>query len=550
MSVIGVIEADLEVSGIGTRSRLGEDLCGEAVLRRTIRQASRAEELRSLHLVVHASQGTRARGLVGDLPVIVETHDQPPPVWRELAIAGRKWALGGWRGGPGGACVLDEGFHPAVVGALAKREGAAGTACISPAAVVLDPVLLDRMVAHFLAAGERLRITFAQAPPGLAATVWDTEVLIELGGAGHPPGRLLNYQPDDPMHDLVVSDCGYKVTAEVTHTAGRFLADNRRSMETLAQLLGEAGGGVNGLDVETVCRWQRERARSEPWALPCEVELELTTEDQLSTSSLRPRGELVGQRGPMPVEMVEAVLAELAAYDDSLAVLGGFGEPLLHPEFDRVLQACKSNADGTPLLGLAMRTNAIGLNGEVAGRIVDAGVDVVSLMVDATTAETYRAVHGVDMFAQALTGIEALIGARQQGGRGLPVLVPELVKIAETMGDMETFFDDWMRRVGWVNIEPFNDGAGRRRDRAVMRMSPPARWACGRLWSRCLVLADGRVVRCDQDYTGAEPVGTLRESSLAEIWRGSRLDDLRGLHRSGRWSEAGMCASCQHWHRP
>jgi radical SAM protein with 4Fe4S-binding SPASM domain len=115
---------------------------------------------------------------------------------------------------------------------------------------------------------------------------------------------------------------------------------------------------------------------------------------------------------------------------------------------------------------------------------------------------------------------------------------------------METFFDDWMRRVGWVNIKPFNDGAGRRDDRAVMRMAPPSRWACGRLWSRCLVLADGRVVRCDQDYTGAEPVGMLQENSLAEIWRGRGLDELRALHRSGRWDAAGMCASCQHWHRP
>jgi pyruvate-formate lyase-activating enzyme len=553
MNVIGVIEADLEVSGVGTPSRLARDLRGEPVLRRTIKRVLKSNHLSSVHVVVSPEQRARVSDLVAGLGVRVETHDAPPPIWREMVIAGRKWALDGWRGGLGGTCAFDEGFHPAVVGALARREGARAAACIPPAAVVFDPELLDGMLAHFERVGEKARLTFAQAPPGLAAAIWDTGVLVELGGASHPPGRLLAYQPDDPAHDPVVSDCGYKVSAEVTHTAGRFLADNRRSVEVLDKLLDWAGDSDDRLSVEAICRWSRERRFGEPQPLPREVELELTTADQLAGSQLRPRGKLVGDRGEMPPEIVERVVSEMSAYDDSLLVLGGFGEPLLHSEFARVVRACKPEAAGASeggVFGLAVRTNALAMNDNTIALLIEAGVDVVSLMLDASRPETYRAVHGADLFEKALAGAEELVRAREEGGRGLPIIVPEMVKVAETVSDLESFFDEWTRKVGWANLEPFNCGAGRREDRAVMRMAPPGRFPCNRLWSRCLVLADGRVVRCDQDYTGAEPIGALPETSLGEIWRGTRMGELRAAHRAGEWGRAGMCSACEQWHRP
>lgn len=545
MSVIGVIAADLEESDIRTRSRLGEPLCGEPVLRRTVSRALGAKGLKSLHVVTRPSQRARVEELVAGLDVIVETHDAPAPVWREMAIAGRKWALHGWRGGIGGACAMDEGFHPAVVGALAEREGAIGAACIPAAAAVIDPELLGRMIGEFVGGGDDTRIVFAQAPPGLCGVIWDTKVLNDLGGAGHPPGWLLSYQPDEPSHDLVVSNCCFKVPAEVTHTAGRFLADTRRGMELLEALLSQNGAEPGGGTTEAICRWQRDRRNGETESLPREVEIELTTADQLGESVLRPRGGAVGERGPIRVEMVQGVVEELSGYDDSLVVLGGFGEPLLHPEFERILRICREGA-----FGLAVRTNGIGMTPEVIEQLVGAEVDVISMTLDATTPATYRAVHGCDGFEKVQSHVEALFAARDRGERGLPLIVPEMVKVAETMPEMEGFFDDWIRRAGWANIEPFNTGAGRRADRSVMPMAPPRRVACGRLWSRCVVLGDGGVVRCDQDYTGAEPLGNVGEKSMADIWGGSLVCSVRSAHRAGRWKEAGLCESCCEWHRP
>jgi len=200
--------------------------------------------------------------------------------------------------------------------------------------------------------------------------------------------------------------------------------------------------------------------------------------------------------------------------------------------------------------GLALRTNAIALTSEVIEAVLGARVDVISLLLDATSEATYRAVHGADYFATVRGNVEALLAAREGTGKGLPLVAPEMVKVSETMGEMEAFFDEWTRRVGWANLEAFNSGAGQRSDRSVMQMAPPSRRACGRLWSRCLVLADGRVVRCDQDYKGAEPIGDLIRTSLADVWSGESMSRIRGAHREGCWVKAGLCSTCHEWHRP
>ena len=65
-----------------------------------------------------------------------------------------------------------------------------------------------------------------------------------------------------------------------------------------------------------------------------------------------------------------------------------------------------------------------------------------------------------------------------------------------------------------------------------------------------LVLADGSVTMCDQDYAGAHILGNVRDQSLAEIWQGADLARIRAAHESGAFNATPMCADCEEWHRP
>ena len=544
MKIIGVIEADLEKSPIGTRSRLADELLGEAVLRRTVRRGARSARLAGLHVVVPPSQRAAIDDLLHGLPVRVETCDAPPPAWQALVRSARKWALGGWRGGIWGACWFDEQMHLPMLEALASRESADAVAVIPAAGCLIDPALLEAMIDHQARFVDSQPFVFTQAPPGLAGCLLTTPFLADLARAGHPLGRLFTYRPQNPALDLISKECCYQSPNHVACASARLLADNRRSVELIGACLAELGHG-DGANSSAVCRWLAERSREGVDRLPAEIEVELTTRDQLPETLLRPRGRLVGERGDLDLRLLEKLVEGLEGYDDVNLVFGGFGEPLLHPEFGRSLSIARESH----VLGLGVCTNALALDRRACELIVRCGVDCLAVSLDANDAHTYRRLHGCDGYQRAVANVEELIRTQNELLSPLPLIVPQLVKVRENMSHMEAFFDGWLRKTGWATITSFNHGAGQRPSLAVRSMAPPSRTPCARLWSRCLVLADGTVVACDQDFAARGPLGNLHEIPLAEIW-GSRLEGLRVAHRSGRYDAHPLCPTCDEWHRP
>jgi radical SAM protein with 4Fe4S-binding SPASM domain len=115
---------------------------------------------------------------------------------------------------------------------------------------------------------------------------------------------------------------------------------------------------------------------------------------------------------------------------------------------------------------------------------------------------------------------------------------------------MDAFYDGWLRQTGAASIAGYTDKAGQLPDRSLVNMQPPVRTACRRTRSRCVVLADGRVAACDQDLSGLHELGSLTESSLAEIWQSAGYQRLREIHATAHWADHPLCRNCAEWHRP
>jgi len=70
------------------------------------------------------------------------------------------------------------------------------------------------------------------------------------------------------------------------------------------------------------------------------------------------------------------------------------------------------------------------------------------------------------------------------------------------------------------------------------------------LITRCMVLADGSVAACDQDFAGKQVVGNVNDASLSAIWAGSAYGELRDAHAAGTLDDLPLCPRCDEWHRP
>jgi len=549
MKIIAACLVDFDRGPLGTRARLEEDLHGAAVLRRTLMRLRAARQVASVHVLAPAAQKQRAEAAVAGLDVQVETHEAEPVPWQAYVASARKWSLDAWRGGLGGTSVFDESLHPWLLAALGRREKADGVVDVPAGAALLDGQMLDAMIAHYEQVHEQVRMTFTQAPPGLAAAIYAPALLADLAEANHWPGRMMAYQPAKPARDMIMLPCFWPPGLEVRTAAGRCIADTRTAVERIASILRDVGNGASAdrsPDAATVARWLTEVAAERVGALPSEVEIELTTDDPLPDSVLRPRGGAVGPRGPMPDDVFDAVIEELADRDDARVVLGGFGDPLLADNFARCLQKCRLAG----VFALAVRTPLVHLDDAALDALLDARVDVLNVLLDAATPDTYRRVHKADHFERVTANIDRVLAAHAARRQPQPLVVCEMTKTAETLADMEAFFYHWVTRTGSAAVAGPSTYGGRWPDLAVMDMTPPLRSACRRIFARAMILADGRMTVCDQDFRGDHAVGTVAGSTVSEVWRGSALTALRHAHGVGDWAGCALCPPCRQWHRP
>jgi hypothetical protein len=581
-TVIAAAEVDLNVSPIGTRSRLADDLLGKPVLRRTLERLARVRQIEGIFLMCPAEQRARCAELVKGFNVTVCGHEAGPAPWQTLVQTARKWSLDGWRGGLGGTTYFDEFTDARLLTALLDQFPAELVLCVPAGAAVLDPDLADRMIARMKADSHDSRVTFVQAPPGLAGILLDARLIRELAEAKVPVGCIFSYKPDEPRKDLIFEPCCCPTPAAVRHVGGRLVADTRRSFETLENLLTNHPDP----DMETLGHWLIRRETSWVPSLPCEVEIELTTDDPYPNSLVRPRGAHVGRRGPIHVEILRRIVEELAAYDDSLIVLGGFGDPVRHPDLPAILEALrppKSGNGSDGVFGLAIRSAGVNLTDDerIIPRLIERRVDVLNVALDAWTPQTYARLHGPSDGHDAdlnrvLENVQRLEKARQERRSIQPLLLPEFLKSAENVHELDEFHDGWLRRLGSVMIGGCGQYARQWEDRGVMSMAPSTRTPCRRIQQRCLVLADGRVTLCDQDFRGLHAVGRLEVSGrtprdqgleplwpglpdphalpvsavLGPLWRGGRFEQVREAHRTGRFNANPLCAACEEWHRP
>ncbi len=540
MKCLATISADLRTSPLGTRSRLADSLGGIPLLRRTVERVLQSQRIMGVCLIAPADQHAALRDLLAGLDVSYFAQAAPPP-YAALVRSGRIWGLDGWRGGIGSLCCFDEDLDVISAAHAARQHGAALVVSVPAAAPLFDATILDAMIEHYIAEAQAMRFTFACAPPGLTGLIVAREMLEELAPTGQPLGAALTYQPDRPFADLTAKEACWRAPVEWVEARGRLLADTQRSWQRVEALV---NAGAADWPARRIGAWLSEQAALRSEDVPEEIEIELTAEIRGGEATLlRPRPPEFAPRGPISQDAIRRVLHSIGDFDDVRIVLGGFGDPCLHPEFSAICRIVRESGAAA----IAVRTTGRDLPSEVEEAIFSTPVDVVEVTLDAATPQTYSRIHGIDAFDAVVARVDAWMARRERERRVLPLIVPSFVKSTENLDDMEAFFDHWQRRLGCALITGYSSCAGQRPERTVTQTAPTPRRPCRRTRSRAMILADGRMTTCDQDFAGRQSLGSVVETSFAELWRNSAV---LNAARSNSVAELPLCPACTEWHRP
>ena len=299
------------------------------------------------------------------------------------------------------------------------------------------------------------------------------------------------------------------------------------------------------------------------------------------------------RRDQISMEMWTGILDELAASSGEkpyLTIMGG--EPLIHPRLVEMVREAKTRL---PECNLDMSTNATLLHRH-ATALVDAGIDDVYVSVDGPTPEVNDPIRGRKAFERAMRGLEALQEAGREVGHGPMIALnftvtgmnyeylPDMVRLSERLGLSEitvglasyftreegaatapafqaathrpfTSWAGYCNEHQHANIDPARlkeifDEAESMSD-TVEVLIPPTRYSnedksrfftgewgslikettCVKLWAQATVLPNGQVISCT---TFADTVmGSLADSSLAEVFHGETYGRMRELLREG-----------------
>lgn len=258
----------------------------------------------------------------------------------------------------------------------------------------------------------------------------------------------------------------------------------------------------------------------------------------------------------------------------------GYGEPLLHPDFTKILTKAKEGGATVRVV-----TNGTRINETIIPALIDSRLDVLRVSLWAHSQENYvRNYPGInpDMFQRIVGGLQHLVEEKKKRGSDLPRLtmhypiskqnydaIEETVDFGKQIGfDSLTYspLRNWGGKLSSLALSPSEENQAiqslkkikRRLDRlsishnieetlkrfligeAVLNSSP-----CYTGWVHIRVGVDGTVLPCC-----LFPVGNLQEKPLKEIWNGPRMQQFRkNMLTRTNLSEIlsqGKCGYCGH----
>jgi MoaA/NifB/PqqE/SkfB family radical SAM enzyme len=249
--------------------------------------------------------------------------------------------------------------------------------------------------------------------------------------------------------------------------------------------------------------------------------------------------------GFMDAELFERVVRECAQYDTVLW-LHFLGEPLLHPHAPELIALAKQV--GVRQVGLS--TNAVSLAGARAEAILDAGLDRLECSVDALDRDGFVAMRGRDHFDKVTANVRAFLELKRARGLETPVTSIQFMRTAALEAVLPAVVAEWRPFLGprdfVMTITPFPFGGAV--DVPVSaplpgEQRPPCPW----LFEMLVIMQDGTVAMCNADWDAAFPLGSLRDSTITEIWTGSEIERRRAAHLAGRFGDVARCAGCEDW---
>lgn len=258
----------------------------------------------------------------------------------------------------------------------------------------------------------------------------------------------------------------------------------------------------------------------------------------------------------MEFELFEKVVSDIVEMGGVKVVnLYNLGEPLLNPRFCDMVSLLKSRYAADEVRAYS---NASLLAPELNQKIIDSGIDILRISLEALSREKYKEVTGVDVdYNKLFQNVEDLFFRSRSAGTSISVKL--ITATLQEESELETFVNKWgkicdsywFENVG-ENSWPFFTAQASHIDSKLTprvikyeSIKEAKGHPCTMPLTNMTVNANGIVTACCTDWQFATEIGNVRTESLFDIWNGQKIRDLRiSLLQKNRAAATTFCKNC------
>lgn len=238
------------------------------------------------------------------------------------------------------------------------------------------------------------------------------------------------------------------------------------------------------------------------------------------------------QMGDMDFHLYRKILDEGAEGHLWAIKLSYRGEPLLHPRLADMVAYAKARG----VLDVYFNTNGMLLTESMAHRLIDAGLDRISISMEGTDPQAFERERRGAKFHQILQHIDRLIELRRQRNCDHPKVRIQTVKLPGL--DLEAYRTFWLEHGDEVAAVDYKDSANR--EQGLVSHD----WACPQLWQRMTIEWSGAIMPCNNDDFRNLCVGNVKNRTVASCWHDPLVQKVRDLHRQGLSHIIEACNGC------
>lgn len=209
------------------------------------------------------------------------------------------------------------------------------------------------------------------------------------------------------------------------------------------------------------------------------------------------------------------------------------GEPLLHPEIVRFVKYAKDKG----LIDVYFNTNAMLLTEDMSKRLIDAGLDRLSISFEGYTKEVYEKNRVGAVYETVLSNIENMQLLKKKLDTKNPKIRIQTVMLPEIESTFEEYKAFWTGRVNEVAFLDYKEMKTKKRG-----LRYP--WACPQIWQRMAVWWDGTIFPCNHDDDGLIAIGNVKNITISEAWHSEKLNHIRNLHKECMAHKIPACDGC------